>query len=383
MTYQNGAQLGGSRKTSGRMHLESRRNHAQSAAAVPVTVATEADPGIARRSAPDLVTHRLARALGRVSSAEDTCALALRFAVRAVPSRVASFALPSGDSELRIVATHGYPLAVVQDLHIRPGEGVAGTVFKCGKPLLVTSAESFPPSRQRRSRYQTDSFVALPALTGANVRGVMCLADRLDARPFSRADLAMLRTLMAPTGLALAGAYARQEAKVLAHAATVDSLSGLYNRRYLDARLKEELERARRQSTEVSLLMLDIDDFKAINDSYGHSGGDAVIADIADVLRGSVRVFDICTRFGGEEFAIVMPGSGADSALATAERIRQRIEAARWRDPLVANLRATVSVGLAVSRGGSARELIERADRALYAAKAEGKNRVKSFPAGS
>ena len=122
--------------------------------------------------------------------------------------------------------------------------------------------------------------------------GVICLADRLDGQPFTRRNITALQTLMAPAGLALAGARARQDAEVFAHAATIDPLSGLYNRRYFDARLKEELERAHRQGSEVALLMIDIDNFKAINDTYGHSAGDMIIRGVADVLRRSVRVFE-------------------------------------------------------------------------------------------
>ena len=95
-----------------------------------------------------------------------------------------------------------------------------------------------------------------------------------------------------------------------------------------------------------------------------------------DILKRSVRKFDLCTRFGGEEFAIVMPGSGPESSVPVAERIRQRIEAFRATDADLAELRVTVSIGMAVSEGASSRELISRADQALYEAKRAGKNRL-------
>jgi diguanylate cyclase (GGDEF)-like protein len=95
--------------------------------------------------------------------------------------------------------------------------------------------------------------------------------------------------------------------------------------------------------------MIDIDDFKSVNDSYGHLAGDAVIRDVAEILRRSVRVFDVCARFGGEEFAIIMPGSVVDSAAMVAERIRERIEAYRPTEPGLERIKLTVSIGLAVS----------------------------------
>jgi diguanylate cyclase (GGDEF)-like protein len=123
--------------------------------------------------------------------------------------------------------------------------------------------------------------------------------------------------------------------------------------------------------------MIDIDDFKSINDQFGHVAGDTVIKSVSEILRRSVRKFDLCTRFGGEEFAIVMPGSGPENSTSVAERIRQRIEEFQPEERELADLRVTASIGLSVvSHDMSARELTDRADQALYTAKRAGKNRV-------
>ena len=125
--------------------------------------------------------------------------------------------------------------------------------------------------------------------------------------------------------------------------------------------------------------MVDLDGFKSINDRFGHVAGDMVIRDISEILRRSVRIFDVCTRFGGEEFAVMMPGGTAESAGAIAERIRQRVEAYQRSEPDLVGLHVTASIGVAVSPPGvTARDLIERADRALYHAKRAGKNRVST-----
>jgi diguanylate cyclase (GGDEF)-like protein len=129
----------------------------------------------------------------------------------------------------------------------------------------------------------------------------------------------------------------------------------------------------------VALLLLDLDDFKVINDTFGHMVGDVVIKDTADILRRSVRAFDVCTRFGGEEFAIVMPDSSEESAVNVAERIRQRIEDYRLAD--VRPLRLTASVGIAVSGADhTVGDLVAGADQALYLAKRAGKNQTRGVP---
>jgi diguanylate cyclase (GGDEF)-like protein len=143
--------------------------------------------------------------------------------------------------------------------------------------------------------------------------------------------------------------------------------------------LGEELQRSRRHEIPLALLLIDIDDFKVVNDSYGHLAGDVVLRDVAEILRRSVRVFDVCARFGGEEFVIIMPGSTAESAMRIAERIRERIETYRPSDRLLSAMRITVSIGLAVSDlGTTVGQLLTQADGALYSAKHAGKNRVRA-----
>jgi diguanylate cyclase (GGDEF)-like protein len=230
---------------------------------------------------------------------------------------------------------------------------------------------------KNRPRYRTNSFVAVPVRAGQRILGVISATDREDESPFTREDVSSLRALAAPVALALSREMAVSEAEQYAHAAAIDPLSGLFNRRYLHVRLEEELERARRHQIPLALLMIDLDDFKMVNDKFGHLAGDAVIKEAAVILRRTVRMFDVCTRYGGEEFAILMPNSGAQSAATVAERIRRRIESHRFTEPALAALSVTASIGLAVSTAQLLpRDLIERADQALYQAKTLGKNRV-------
>jgi diguanylate cyclase (GGDEF)-like protein len=321
-------------------------------------------------------THRLTRTLGRVSGLGSVCSLVLRHVARAVPSRIAAFAVPTDDDALAIVATHGYPLELVERVRITPGRGVIGSVYSSRTPMWVPDVSLLPDAHARRPRYRTNSFVAVPVTAGADVLGVVCVTDRLDNLAFTKEDLLTLRTLTAPASLALDRERAKRRAEAFAQAAVIDPVSGLFNRRHFHERLEDELNRAQRHKTPVALMMIDIDDFKAVNDQFGHLAGDEVIRSVSDILRRSVRRFDLCARFGGEEFSIVMPGSGPEHSAVVAERIRQRIEEFRLEEPALVGIRVTVSIGLSVSYESSPRELIERADRALYTAKRAGKNRV-------
>jgi diguanylate cyclase (GGDEF)-like protein len=292
---------------------------------------------------------------------------------------MASLAVAAADGELSIVATHGYPRALVEHLRIPAGNGVIGAVHLSRMPLLVPDVAATPGLDRRRSRYRTGSFAAVPIVAGAESLGVISLTDRLTPGPYTPEDLNTLAVLLAPAALALGRERVWREAQAYAQAAVIDPVSGLFNRRYFQARLDEELQRGIRQLTSVALLMVDLDGFKSINDRFGHVAGDLVIRDISEILRRSVRIFDVCTRFGGEEFAVMMPGGTAESAGTIAERIRQRVEAYQRSEADLSDLRVTASIGVAVSPPGvTARDLIERADRALYHAKKAGKNRVST-----
>jgi diguanylate cyclase (GGDEF)-like protein len=327
-----------------------------------------------------VAAHRLTRALARSSGVGKVADIAVRNAARAVRARIATLAIADADSPtLRIMATLGYPVKLVEHIRINRGDGVIGSVYESGLPLRVTDVSKFHGPRKRRSRYRTNSFAAVPIAAASEVLGVLCVTDRVDGRPFDRSDLSTLRTLAAPLALALGRERALAQAGSYAEAAAIDPVSGLFNRRYFHTRIQEELQRAQRHALSASLLMIDVDDFKAVNDTYGHLVGDTVIRLIADVLRRSVRVFDICTRYGGEEFAVLMPGSTAADAARIAERIRQRVEVSTSAEPGLESMKVTVSIGLAVSRPDSSpRDLINRADVALYQAKRGGKNTVRA-----
>ncbi len=160
--------------------------------------------------------------------------------------------------------------------------------------------------------------------------------------------------------------------------AVTDGLTGLHNRRYLDTHLQTLVERARGRGRELSLLITDIDKFKAINDTHGHDAGDDVLREFAQRLRQNVRGMDLACRYGGEEFVIVMPDTSAQLALEVAERVRESVEEMAFVSG-EKQLKVTTSVGVATLNRNSSddmKDLLKQADQALYEAKNSGRNRV-------
>ncbi len=287
------------------------------------------------------------------------------------------------DDFLTIGATHGYAIESVEQFRIQPGSWVIGHVYSTGRPVLVRDVRRIHGMAHEHRGYRTSSFAAVPMFAGSTTVGVLTATDKRDGSPFTRRDLLTLRTVSVMSAMALVAARSQTEAGRLAYAATVDALTGLLNRTYLDGRLHQEFERARRAANPLAVVMADVDDFKKINDTYGHQTGDAVLQVVGAIIRSAVRVFDVCARYGGDEFAILMPSTDHGSAAACAERIRRRVSEYRG-DPVAPLLPSlTMSVGVAVIEGGDTpAELILRADRALYQAKAAGKNCVRVHTPG-
>ncbi len=174
----------------------------------------------------------------------------------------------------------------------------------------------------------------------------------------------------------------RELSVALKEAALKDPLTGLGNRRYLIERMQEEAERASRQEKPFSLGILDVDRFKSVNDRFGHEGGDRLLCDIAAAIRGSLRQYDLCGRWGGEEFLIIFPETAAGDAVGMAERIRTAIRAMSPAVPLPGDsaegLRITASLGVSTHRPGECYdETLNRADAALFRAKSEGRDQVR------
>ena len=269
--------------------------------------------------------------------------------------------------EIRARVMHGVS---APSIRLRFGEGLAGAVMEAERPLLAP-ADGHRPAAPEPVR---PTALAVPLARAGSVIGVLALYGRDEGR-FSRDDLATLSSFASQASVAIDNVYLHQETERLA---TIDPLTGAWNRRYLDDTLAKEVERAQRFGHPLSLLMLDVDRFKRINDRLGHQVGDEVLAEIARRISRSIRSqIDTLARFGGEEFTILLPETGHAGARTVANKVLRVVRDAPF-DAGEEELDVTVSVGVATypEHAGSAGELLRAADRALYRAKREGRDRV-------
>ena len=212
-------------------------------------------------------------------------------------------------------------------------------------------------------------FISAVSDTMDRVRGLDLGAVDFIAKPFEVAELkARVRSALRMQHLV----------KMLEHRAQIDSLSGLWNRRYFDQRLQQEWSEARRHGRSLSLIMCDVDRFKRLNDQFGHPFGDRVIERVAQILSGG-RGSDITCRYGGEEFGVILPSTAADRALEVAERHRVAIESHTWsgHDDVIVTSSFGVADLTSVPTDAGMEQLVQAADLALYRAKQSGRNRVE------
>jgi diguanylate cyclase (GGDEF)-like protein len=354
-----------------------------SALALPLSLAFRAVHEHQRRRRAEqavLDGYAMDRNLSRGVGLDAVCHRIVQHVARSMNLDRVTLALHEPEHDrLAVAATSHHVADELQGIRVEPGAWVMGHVYATRRSVLVRDVRQLAVPAKTLSRYRTHSFAAVPVLSGGEAIGVLAATDKKDGSPFDRRDVAALRLFSASAALAVKAAASEAEAHRLAHAATVDALTGLFNRPYLDARLHQEFERARRGASSLTLLLADIDDFKSVNDTHGHQVGDAVLQAVSGVLRSAVRVFDVCARYGGDEFAILMPSSDQTSIAASAERIRRSVEAFGGVDESSARVpRVTMSVGVAVIEpGDTPADLVRRADQCLYVAKAEGKNRVR------
>jgi diguanylate cyclase (GGDEF)-like protein len=179
--------------------------------------------------------------------------------------------------------------------------------------------------------------------------------------------------------LEAAAVISKHKISRIAEIAITDGLTELFDVTTFHAKLETEIKRFKRYGSEVSILMMDVDDFKQFNDTHGHQKGDLVLAEIALLIEKTTRELDICCRYGGEEFSVILPQTGIKEAVHLAQRIRRRVEKKYKK---VSNLTISVGVAACPSMGKSANVLIKKADKALYHSKRRGKNRVATYHQG-
>ena len=269
-------------------------------------------------------------------------------------------------------------------LFLENAEPIASLFHNVARPLL----EPFDPDRHDclfpGEMNAAASVACLPLFHKHHLAGSFNIGSLDEERFNPNQGTDFLGHLMAIITVCLDNLLSREHLKYLG---LVDNLTGVNNRRFFEQRLKEETARVTRMKSPVSCLFVDVDYFKNINDTHGHQVGDQVLRHIATILRDQVRTIDIVARYGGEEFTVILPQTGVEKAYEVAERIRTRIEESPYITDEGNSISLTVSIGVnsllpeecTGDMAATSREFVERADKSLYIAKKNGRNRTVCY----
>jgi diguanylate cyclase (GGDEF)-like protein len=251
----------------------------------------------------------------------------------------------------------------------KPGEGIAGRVFMTSQPMIVNNIREDDLFIKSETSY-VRSIACIPMVVYSDVVGVINVTNKKDGKEFTEEDVEMLKAVADQAAVAVNKAQ-------LWDMAVTDSLTGLYVRRYFIVKLQEEIHRAERYNKPLSVVMVDLDRFKKINDTYGHDAGDRALKTISQFFQKNIRDIDAIGRYGGEEFVMLIPDADKKAAFCLAERLRKELAKVKLEDlPPI-----TISLGIATypSDGTDIDELIKKADAAMYEAKRKGRNRAVKF----
>jgi diguanylate cyclase (GGDEF)-like protein len=260
------------------------------------------------------------------------------------------------------------------------GQGITGWAVEHREPQLVNQAHLDPRVKvvPGTPPDEPEALITIPLVARDAIKGALNIY-RLgaDAR-FTEEDFELAKRFGDAAALALDNAQVRESLELQAQ---TDSLTGLYNHRYFHERLRSELTRATRSHDSIGVLMLDIDDFKRVNDIHGHGTGDQVLVALADVLRGSIRLSDVVCRLGGEEFGIIMSSCDAGDAMGLAQRLLERMESESF-EP-AGSLTLSIGIAQGPDHATNPRELVACAEASMMTAKARGKNQGVLFDDGT
>jgi len=255
-------------------------------------------------------------------------------------------------------------------------------VLENGEPVLIPSLPQalIPPEMHPFvDKYGLMSLIATPIRTKDRILGAF-ISMSVAPKTLGEQDLAPATELSDFTAMVVENARLFAE---LQRSATTDPLTGAYNQRFFHEVLGREASRSQRYSTALSLLMIDVDSFKLVNDTYGHLVGDKVLQHVGQVLAKTVRNTDLVFRCGGDEFGVVLPGTSSEGAIHVAEKILQKIESDQILESLGYSGKMTVSIGASeYQRGTHFETMVAEADQALYASKRSSKNCARAFVRG-
>jgi len=277
---------------------------------------------------------------------------------------------------LTVERTSGEGLGAMKGRRLGIGEGVAGRAAQRRQPVILDDAGAGDASVPDLPKAMpARSVLAVPLLSRGRLIGVLVAVDRQRVGHFTNRDARLLSLTLEPASVAIDNALLLKRSEELS---ITDDLTKLYNSRYLNATLRREVERSKRYRTPVSLIFLDLDGFKNVNDQHGHLWGSRTLVEVGRVLGSTVREIDVLSRFGGDEFTVILPQTGPEGAAIIAERIRQKIAETIFLASYGLNVRITASLGIASfpDHGRTKDDLLARADQAMYLVKGRGKNGV-------
>ncbi len=249
---------------------------------------------------------------------------------------------------------------------------LTGDIDTYSRPVIKRSQRAFAEN------YMTTNCAIVPLICHEGVVGVLNLADKSEAVSFTREDIALIELLGQLIGASIGNIKLFEK---MQHQAMLDGLTGLMNHKTFYDALERELWRSRRYGGKISMIMADIDNLKAINDTYGHRVGDKVIREISRRIKECIRQIDLAARYGGDEFGIILPSTSLEEAILVSQRIVESVSASPvcWQ-----SVRVPLSISVGVGQYGAdanPEDITNRSDRALYSAKQSGKNTVWVFGA--
>jgi len=337
-------------------------------------------PGVETKSLADSI-RRFAEQIDASDPTQTYQSIVARSADLLHAERGSLLLFDESENRLTMKASRGIPTAVADVAPISMGQGIAGAVLRENRPLVATVDELGRSSLPERL-YKTSSFISYPIAIGQRRFGVLNLADKIGGGAYDLHDLSVIDMVAPQIALALERAQWQQRANQFQLMSITDPLTGLHNRRYLEARLAEELSRSKRYDYPLSFMMIDIDDFKLYNDYNGHQAGDRALEIISQCLHAALRKVDVASRYGGEEFSILLPQTTIEEAGVIADRIRRKVMTTKFPHGATQPLgMVTASIGLSCLSPSlnSAEAIVRAADRALYHAKSHGKNRAYAY----